>query len=93
MKKLVYILFLVPLAFSSCWDSSVKLERPSHLPKNVPVNWGTWEHQAYLDGRLHYNQDSTICTIDLDRKMTPGHVQRFKDYIKANGGLVIDTLK
>lgn len=93
MKKLVYILFLVPLTFSSCWDSSVKIERPSHLPKNLPANWGTYEHYAYQEGRLHYNDDSTICWIDSDRKMTKGHVERAKKWIESNGGLVIDTLK
>lgn len=93
MKKLVYILFLVPLTFSNCSDPSVKIERPSHLPKNVPANWGTYEHQAYLDGRLHYNQDSSLCFIEKDRPTTQGDVERMKKWIESNGGLVIDTLK
>ena len=92
MKKIGYILILVPLMFSSCWDSSVKLERPGHLPPNLPANWGATEHYAYQEGRLHYNEDSTICWIESDRKATKGHVERAKEWAE-DYGTTLDTIK
>jgi hypothetical protein len=92
MKNLKYIL-LFSFFYFGCENSSVNIERPEHLPKNVPNNWGTYEHQAYQDGRLRYNEDSSMCFIEKERPETQGDVERMKKWVEQNGGLVIDTLK
>ena len=66
MKKFIYIAVLI-LGFS-CTESSVPDPvRPSHLPKNLPREWGHYEQKAWEDGRLTYNKDTTMCIIISER--------------------------
>ena len=66
MKRFIYISILL-LVFS-CTESSVPPpERPSHLPKDLPRNWGTYEQAAWEQGRMVYNQDSSMVMIIGER--------------------------
>lgn len=66
MKKIIYIAVLL-IGFS-CTESSVPDPvRPSHLPKNLPRNWGTYEQAAWEQGRIVYNQDSSMVMIIGER--------------------------
>jgi hypothetical protein len=66
MKNFIYISILA-LGFS-CTESSVPTpERPAGLPENLPYHWGTYEQQAWEDGRLTYNEDTTMCIIISER--------------------------
>jgi hypothetical protein len=79
MKKTINILILSCILFVGCRPEPEKsFERPAHLPKDIPVNWGHYEQRAYEEGRLHYISDSTACYIDGERLMTPGHVEEAK---------------
>lgn len=79
MKNTVNILILSCILFIGCTPNPKKgLERPAHLPKDIPTNWGPYEHKAYKEGRLHYIKDSTICYIDGERPMTLDHIEESK---------------
>lgn len=83
MKKIFLLLSLITLfiliaTFSSelgLTVSAKKIQRPSNLPPNLPFNWGSFEQQAFEDGRLTYNNDSTICWIENDRLISKEHVE------------------
>jgi hypothetical protein len=75
MKRLRYILAILILGLVGCWDSSVRFERPSHLPKNLPRHWEGYEDRAWRDGRLTYNRDSTVCFITTPGHITPAHAE------------------
>ena len=80
MKKTINILILSCILFMGCRPEPPKksFDRPAHLPKTVPANWGPYEHRAYEEGRLHYVKDSTACYIDGERLMTPDHIEESK---------------
>ncbi len=80
MKKTINILLIATLIiFTGCSSKKIKhINRPSHLPINVPNNWGPYEQKAYEEGRLHYIKDSTACYIDGERPMTPEHIEESK---------------
>lgn len=77
LSAVVFILsmFYTELGFS---NSSVEIKRPSHLPKNIPHRWSSFEQEAYDEGRLSYNFDSTICTITNERQLIKEHVEVFQ---------------
>lgn len=85
LSVVVFILsmFYTELGFS---NSSVEIKRPSHLPKNLPKIWGSLEQEAYADGRLSYNSDSTICIISNNRRLTKEHLESFQ---KRHGSITI----
>lgn len=62
------------------FKSTGAISRPSHLPKNLPHEWGPFEQKAYNDGRLTYNSDSSLCVIQGDRKLSSQHVEQIKQY-------------
>jgi hypothetical protein len=82
MKKTINILLVATLIiFTGCSSGNKKtkrINRPSHLPTNVPNNWGPYEQKAYEEERLHYVKDSTACYIDGERPMTPDHIEESK---------------
>ena len=88
MKKFMFLVLfpviIITLSiFSSefgLFTSTVEIKRPSHLPKNLPKNWGVYEQIAYESGRLSYNIDSTICIIKTDRNLTQDHAKRVQLY-------------
>lgn len=88
MKKNMYLILLSAVVFILSMfytelglsNSSVEIKRPSHLPKNIPHRWSSFEQEAYDDGRLSYNADSTICVIEENRKLTKEHGKRIKQY-------------
>ena len=88
MKKIMFLILLSTIIFTlsmfsselGFFKSSVEIKRPSHLPKNLPKNWGITEQAAYEDGRLSYNFDSTICVISGDRRLTQEHLKRAELY-------------
>jgi len=94
MKKILLLIFLSALVFILSMfytelglsNSSVEIKRPSHLPKNHPHRWGSFEQEAYVDGRLSYNFDSTICIITNDRQLIKEHVKSFQ---KRHGHVTI----
>jgi len=68
MKNFIYISVLALV--SSCTESSVPApERPVGLPENLPSYWGTYEQQAWKDGRLWYDKDTTMCIIVSERDL------------------------
>jgi len=84
MKKIIYITVLL-IGFS-CTESSVPDPiRPSHLPKTLPRDWGHYEQKAWEEGRLTYNEDTTMCTIISERdwaKTLKGMPAAYADSVK-----------
>ncbi len=78
MKRLTIISTII-LILVSCTETIDK-SRPSHLPPNLPYEWGPFERAAWNEGRLSYNEDSTICIISSDRNLTKDHVKQLQDY-------------
>ena len=86
LKKLTYLSLSAGLFWTFCMfstelglgESSISYSRPEHLPQNLPLHWGSYEQAAYLDGRLSYNADSTLCIISSDRLLSHEHVEEFK---------------
>ena len=66
MKNFIYISVLA-LGFGCTGSSITAPERPSGLPENLPYQWGTYEQRAWEDGRLWYNEDTTMCIIVSER--------------------------
>lgn len=63
MKKAIYILTFIFIA--SCNTRSVDTSKPDNIPDSF--RWGTYENDAYNDGRMHFNEDSTIMLIVPNR--------------------------
>ncbi len=88
MKKFIYLILLSAVVFILSMfytelgfsNSSVEIKRPSHLPKNLPHRWSSFEQEAYDEGRLVYNDDTTICFIEGNRKLTKEHGKRIEQY-------------
>jgi len=59
MKSIVLILSMFLVA--SCSTPTVDTSKPNSIPEWV--RWGTYEHYAYNDGRMHFNEDSSIMLI------------------------------
>ena len=59
MKNLTYI--LIAILMVACSTPSVDTSRPDEVPEWV--RWGTYEHYAWEQGRIHFNEDSTIMMI------------------------------
>lgn len=86
MKKIIYSLLVLFTIFTvsifhselGLFNSSIEIKRPSHLPQNLPSQWGTYEQTAYLEGRLSYNADSSLCIISSDRILSPEHAEDFR---------------
>ena len=68
MKSLLYSL---PFLFAACSTPTVDTSKPENIPDWV--RWGTYEHYAYLDNRIHFNADSTIMLTLSDRKPNPNY--------------------
>jgi len=84
MKNIIYITVLL-IGFS-CTESSVPDPvRPSHMPENLPREWGHYEQKAWEDGRLSYNEDTTMCIIISERdwaKTLEGLPEAYVDSVK-----------
>jgi hypothetical protein len=83
MKHLIGILLIFFLA--SCENQVVTVD--TSKPDDIPewVRWGTYEHYAYEEDRIRFNEDSTIMLI------SPDHIQD-RDYNKidfTNGNVQI----
>lgn len=66
MRKIINYIsaFMLIFMISSCWQSSVPTpERPSDIPANVPPVWEHWHQEAYDEGRIGFNDDSTVMVI------------------------------
>ena len=60
MKKIVYVA-LATISIVSCTTTTVDTSKPNSIPEWV--RWGTYEHYAYNDGRMYFNEDSSIMLI------------------------------
>ena len=60
MKKVFYLV-VVTISVVSCTTPIVDTSKPDGIPEWV--RWGTYEHYAYNDGRMHFNEDSSIMLI------------------------------
>jgi len=65
MKHLIGILLIFFL--TSCENQVVTVD--TSKPDDIPewVRWGTYEHYAYEEDRIRFNEDSTIMLISPDR--------------------------
>jgi len=79
MRNTISILAVVVLTLVSC-EETIDKSRPSHLPPDLPYEWGPFERAAWNEGRLHYNEDSTLCIITSDRNLTKEHVEQLNTY-------------
>ena len=90
MKKLIYYSMLSTFLLTGCWDSSAPIpERPPGIPKGVPRVWEHWHQQAYEQGRMGWNPDSTVMVIISPRPSRFPEVKDFhitKDLIDGNKG-------
>ncbi len=88
MKKLIYYLIPVTFLLTGCWNSSVPMpERPAGIPERVPRVWEHWHQQAYEQGRMAYNDDSTVMVIISPRPSKFPEVKNFhitRDLIDGN---------
>jgi hypothetical protein len=64
MKKIVYLLS-ISICIVSCASPTLDTSKPDNVPEWV--RWGTYEHNAYNDGRMHFNEDSSIILIVPER--------------------------
>ena len=72
------VLFLT-LTMISCGNSSVDTPiRPSDVPANVPPVWEHWHQEAYDQGRMSFNDDSTVMVILSERPSQFPEVNAFK---------------
>tara|TARA_R110000751_G_scaffold98456_3_gene191485 strand:- start:1175 stop:1420 length:246 start_codon:yes stop_codon:yes gene_type:complete len=63
MKKITYI--LIAIVLMACESNTVDTSKPAGIPDYV--TWGTYEHQAYKDGRIYWSKDSSIMIIVPER--------------------------
>jgi major membrane immunogen (membrane-anchored lipoprotein) len=68
MKKIIRNLTLVLLVLiTSCSSSTDTVDyskmRPDDVPKNLPPVWTYHDQKAYEEGRMFFNDDSTIMMI------------------------------
>ena len=68
MKTIAFFLLLL---LAACSTPTVDTSKPDGMPDWV--TWGTYEHYAYLDGRISFNDDSTLMLILSDRKPNPNY--------------------
>lgn len=75
MKHLIGI-FLI-FFFTACENKTCTVD--TSKPDDIPewVRWGTYEHYAYEEDRIRFNEDSTVMLIIPDR------IQE-RDYGKIN---------
>ena len=74
MKKITYI--LIAIVLMACESTTVDTSKPAEVPNHV--RWGTYEHQAYKDGRIYWSEDSSIMMIVPEREQynkTSTHIQ------------------
>jgi len=64
MKKIVYVIS-ISICIVSCASPTLDTSKPDHIPEWV--RWGTYEHNAFNDGRMHFNEDSSIILIVPER--------------------------
>ena len=64
MKKITYI--LIAIVLMACESNTVDTSKPAGVPEYV--TWGTYEHQAYKDGRIYWSDDSSIMIIVPERE-------------------------
>ena len=58
MKSIILTLCMFLVA---CATPTVDITRPPGVPESM--RWGTYEHYAYNDGRMYFNEDSSIMLI------------------------------
>ena len=88
MKKIMYPIALSSAVFTvsmfstelGAFKTNEEISRPSHLPKNLPLEWGPFEQEAYNNGRLSYNSDSSLCVIQGNRKLSSQHAEQVQQY-------------
>ena len=83
MKHLIGILLI--FFFTACENKTCTVD--TSKPDDIPewVRWGTYEHYAYEEDRIIFNEDSTIMLISSDQV-------RDRDYSKidfTNGNVQI----
>jgi hypothetical protein len=59
MKNLTYI--LVAIVMVACNTPTVDTSKPEGIPDYI--RWGTYESEAWKQGRVHFNEDSSIMLI------------------------------
>ncbi|MDC0459820.1 hypothetical protein OAM07_03600 [Crocinitomicaceae bacterium] len=64
MKKVFYLV-LVTISIVSCTTPTVEISRPEWVPSSM--RWGVYEHNACNDGRMHFNEDSSVILIVPER--------------------------
>ena len=72
MKTILNNLFILSLVMiTSCSGSTDNVNypvtRPADIPKNIPHVWTSYDQQAYEDGRIFFNEDSTMMMIKSER--------------------------
>jgi hypothetical protein len=61
-KNILSVLLLSMLL--ACTNStSSDLVRPSDIPEDVPPKWTHWHQEAYDDGRISFNSDSSVMVV------------------------------
>jgi hypothetical protein len=62
LKNILSILLLTTIV--ACSNStSNDLKRPSDIPEGVPPKWTHWHQEAYDDGRIGFNNDSSVMVV------------------------------
>ena len=68
IRNLALILLLIITSCSSSNDTvDYSKMRPNDVPENLPPVWTYHDQQAYEEGRMFFNDDSTIMMIKSER--------------------------
>ena len=59
------IALLLSLTLIACSTPTVEIQRPSGVSESI--RWGTYEHYAFNQGRMHFNKDSSLILIVPER--------------------------
>ena len=55
------IVLLISITLIACSKPTVDISRPPGVSESM--RWGTYEHYAFNQGRMHFNEDSSIILI------------------------------
>ena len=68
----------------SCTSGDTQVKDPCPKPDDIPkwVEWDCDKHEAYQDGRIYFNQDSSVFAYGSGDTLSQDEVDKVNDKIR-----------